>query len=150
MSSILILSVGKSTKEYRPLFDHWVKMIKYNIIEKELVCKKTLSPDNLKIEESKVIRQNILKNSILIVLDPLGKQITSEYFSTIINNNFESSKDITFIIGGAYGLDNAIKLDADIMISLSAMTMPHLLAKLLLIEQIYRAQTILTGHPYHK
>lgn len=142
--------MGKSTKEYRPLFDHWVKMIKYDVTEKELVCKKNLSPENLKIEESKIIRQNILKNSILIVLDPLGKQITSEHFAKIINNNFDSSKDITFIIGGAYGLDNTLKLDADVMMSLSAMTMPHLLAKLLLIEQIYRAQTILTGHPYHK
>lgn len=125
-------------------------MIKYEIAEKELVCKKTLTPDSLKIEEAKIIRQNILKNSILIILDPLGKSVTSEYFATIITNAFDSSKNITFVIGGAYGLDDALKLEANLVISLSEMTMPHLLAKLILVEQIYRAQTILKGHPYHK
>lgn len=125
-------------------------MIKYEIVEKELVCKKTLTPDSLKIEEAKIIRQNILKNSILVILDPLGKSITSKYFAKIINNAFDSSKNLTFIIGGAYGIDDSLKIEANLVISLSAMTMPHLLARLILTEQIYRAQTILNRHPYHK
>ncbi len=125
-------------------------MIKFDLVEKELVCKKSLSQDNLKIEEAKMISQNVLKNSLLVLLDPAGKFYTSENFAGIMRKTLDSSKNITFVIGGAYGLDDTIKSSADIILSLSSMTMPHLLAKLVLIEQIYRAQTIINSHPYHK
>lgn len=149
-SQILILSFGKATKEYRPLMDHWIKMIKLQISEKELVCKKPLLPGPLKAEEADLVRQHCLKNSLLILLDPTGNHYSSEKFAKIIGKALDSSKNITFVIGGAYGLDKSLAEDADILLSLSEMTMPHLLAKLVLIEQIYRAQTIIDSHPYHK
>lgn len=150
-SDVLILSIGKATKEYQPLMNHWLKMIKYPIVHKELSTRKSnLSADQLKLEEAIVIKQNILKNSALIMLDPCGKMMSSEKFSKVIQQNFENSRNITFVIGGAYGLSQSLVSEADLVLSLSDMTMPHLLAKLVLIEQIYRAQTILENHPYHK
>lgn len=151
MTEILILSIGKATKEYQPLMDHWLKMTKYPILQKALAVRKSnLSPDQLKIEESIIIKQNVLKNSAIIALDPKGKMLSSEKFSKVMQRNFEESRNITFIIGGAYGLAQNLVDEADLVLSLSDMTMPHLLAKLILIEQIYRAQTIIEGHPYHK
>ncbi|MDA9573719.1 23S rRNA (pseudouridine(1915)-N(3))-methyltransferase RlmH [Rickettsiales bacterium] len=70
-------------------------------------------------------------------------------FSQIINENL-SNKEITFIIGGAFGLDKKILSIADITISLSKLTFPHMLVRLILIEQIYRSFTIINNHPYHK
>lgn len=151
MTEILIISIGKATKEYQPLINHWLKMAKYPIIQKELVLRKSnLSPDQIKIEEALIIKQNIIKNSTIITLDPRGKMMSSEKFAQLIQKNFEEARNITFIIGGAYGLAKNLIQEADLVLSLSDMTMPHLLAKLILIEQIYRAQTILENHPYHK
>lgn len=150
-AEILILSIGKATKEYRPLMDHWLKMIKYPIMQKELSSRKSnLSHEAQKIEEAIILKQNILKNSFIIALDPQGANMTSEKFSACIEKNFEAARNITFIIGGAYGLAKDLVSGADMTLSLSSMTMPHLLAKLMLIEQIYRAQTIIENHPYHK
>ncbi len=131
--------------------DHWLKMIKYPIMQKELSSRKSnLSHEAQKIEEAIILKQNILKNSFIIVLDPQGANMTSEKFSACIEKNFEAARNITFIIGGAYGLAKDLVSGADMTLSLSSMTMPHLLAKLMLIEQIYRAQTIIENHPYHK
>lgn len=130
--------------------DHWLRMIKYDITEKELVCKKSLPPEQLKQEEALMLSANILKNSFLIALDPNGANLNSEKFSQIIKKTIDVSKNITFLIGGAYGLDKKLLEKCDLTLSLSSMTMPHLLAKLVLIEQIYRAQTIIDSHPYHK
>ncbi|MBP7190243.1 MAG: 23S rRNA (pseudouridine(1915)-N(3))-methyltransferase RlmH [Rickettsiaceae bacterium] len=147
---ILIVSIGKASKEYRCLMDHWANMIKYKFSEKELVCKKPLSPAQLKTEEAGMIGQHIIKDSVLVVLDPVGKKITSEEFAKFIDKNISGAKDITFVIGGAHGVDKTLVQKADLVLSLSDMTMPHMLAKLVLLEQIYRAQTIIQSHPYHK
>ena len=85
-----------------------------------------------------------------MVLDLLGKQMSSEVFSDIFKSQMMYGRNIDFIIGGAFGLDESILLLADIKLCLSKMTFPHQIAKLLLFEQIYRAQTILDNHPYHK
>lgn len=149
-SHILVISLGKAPKEYRGLINHWADMIKYKFSEKELVCKKPLAPNQLKSEEAVMIRQNILKDSILVVLDPFGKKLTSEDFAKFMEKNISSSKDLTFVVGGAYGIDKSLIDEANLLLSLSDMTMPHMLAKLVLVEQIYRAQTIIQSHPYHK
>jgi len=85
-----------------------------------------------------------------VVLDLVGKQISSEGFSTVFAKQMMLGKSIDFIIGGAFGLDEIILKTANIKLSLSEMTFPHQLVKVILLEQIYRAQTILDNHPYHK
>ncbi len=149
-NQIHMISFGKMTSEYKPLVDHLRKMITHKLIEYELVCRKPLQPEQLKVEEGAMVLQTLPKNTTLIALDPRGAEMTSEGLTSYMQKIIDSPRSITFVIGGAYGLDKEIIGRADLVLSLSKMTMPHLLAKLVLLEQIYRAQTIVAGHPYHK
>ena len=94
--------------------------------------------------EAKATRIRIPENTRLIALDERGKELTTRQFAALLN------EPATFIIGAADGLDPAIKKKAALLLRLSALTLPHALAQVLLCEQIYRAATLLTGHPYHR
>jgi 23S rRNA (pseudouridine1915-N3)-methyltransferase len=83
-----------------------------------------------------------------ILLDPSGKPITSAGFIGIINTSEQEGRDLVFVIGGHDGLPAAWRPKADLLLALSALTMPHELARTVLAEQIYRAFTTLRGHPY--
>lgn len=86
------------------------------------------------------------KNGYNIVLDECGKVFNSMEFAKIFSQN----ANVNFFIGGAYGLSENLKKKADIVISLSALTMAHKIAKLVLFEQIFRGLCVNAGHPYHK
>ena len=79
-----------------------------------------------------------------------GKQLKSEDFALLLETTFRESSTITFVIGGSLGLSAAVKARADIRLSMSEMTLPHQLARLFLIEQIYRAFKINSNEKYHK
>lgn len=79
-----------------------------------------------------------------------GEQISSEKFAEKINNTLNINSNITFIIGGSYGLDNSIKQRANYHLSFSKMTFPHQLFRVLLLEQIYRSYKIINNEKYHK
>lgn len=106
------------------------------------------NPLEQKKYEAMLLINKLSKSSWIICLDESGMHQTSIEFSQTINRY--RSKNIDFIIGGAHGLDKVIKDKAHIILSLSDMTFPHKLAKLILIEQIYRSYTILQNHPYNK
>jgi 23S rRNA (pseudouridine1915-N3)-methyltransferase len=80
----------------------------------------------------------------LVALDERGKDLTTRQFAALL------SEPTAFVVGGADGLDPAIKRRAAVLLRLSALTLPHALAQVVLCEQIYRAASILTGHPYHR
>ena len=84
------------------------------------------------------------KGAKLVVLDERGVDLTTAQFAKLL------ASPATFVIGGADGLSEATKAEADKLLRLSAMTLPHALAQLVLLEQLYRAATLLTGHPYHR
>ncbi len=84
------------------------------------------------------------KGARLIVLDERGTELTTVQFSKLL------AAPASFLIGGADGLSAPTKAEADRLLRLSAMTLPHALAQVLLLEQMYRAATLLTGHPYHR
>ena len=87
----------------------------------------------------------------IVTLDSTGKQMTSEMFSKWFQEEMGAATErIAFIIGGAWGLDKRLKEASSLSLSLSLMTFPHELARLMLVEQIYRALTLWKGHPYHK
>jgi len=90
------------------------------------------------------------KNARLIALDEAGTQTTTNVLARLLTNWMAEGRDLDFVIGGADGLDPEIKNQADKMLSLSLMTYPHALARLILIEQLYRAQCIIKKHPYHR
>jgi len=84
-----------------------------------------------------------------IALDSGGEVLTSEAFAARIAR-WRENRVVAFLIGGAEGLDGTVLARANAVVSLSAMTWPHLLARAMLVEQLYRAQSIATGHPYHR
>jgi 23S rRNA (pseudouridine1915-N3)-methyltransferase len=83
-----------------------------------------------------------------ILLDPAGKPLDSEKFASLFEKAEMQGHDLVFLIGGHAGLPEAWRKRADLLVSLSALTMPHELARAVLAEQIYRAFTMLRGHPY--
>lgn len=80
----------------------------------------------------------------IVALDERGKDMTTEQFATLLR------RETTFVIGGPDGLEESVKKDAALLMRLSSLTLPHALAQVVLMEQIYRAATLLTGHPYHR
>ncbi len=95
--------------------------------------------------------QAIPKGAIVVALDGSGTQFTSEEFAQRLGKWRDTSvAEVIFLIGGPDGLAENVRAKANYVMSLGAMTWPHLLARGMLLEQIYRAQTILAGHPYHR
>ena len=92
----------------------------------------------------------IKPNSILVALDEQGEHFKTVEFSKKLNLWIENTSQIYFIIGGPDGLSDDVKKRADYVISLSNLTFPHQLAKVILIEQIYRSICIMNNHPYHR
>lgn len=90
------------------------------------------------------------KDSYTIAMDVKGESHTSESFANFLNETLNIKKNVVFYIGGAFGLGKEFVCRCDKLISLSSMTMAHKVALLVLMEQIYRAFTIISGHPYHK
>jgi 23S rRNA (pseudouridine1915-N3)-methyltransferase len=84
------------------------------------------------------------KREAWIVLDEKGKDLTTAQFAALLGG------EASFLIGGADGLPEDVKRGARLLVRLSSLTLPHALAQVLLLEQIYRAATLLTGHPYHR
>ncbi|MCL2869215.1 23S rRNA (pseudouridine(1915)-N(3))-methyltransferase RlmH [Candidatus Saccharibacteria bacterium] len=99
--------------------------------------------------ESQAILRNLHISDYVILLDETGKNISSNDLAHLLIIQMETNKDIVLAIGGAYGVDESVKQRADFTWSLSKLVFPHQLVRLLLTEQIYRAQTIAAGHPYH-
>ena len=94
--------------------------------------------------EVKASRIRIPQKTRLVALDERGKDLTTRQFAALL------AEPTAFVIGGADGLDAAIKREAALLLRLSSLTLPHALAQVLLCEQLYRAATLLTGHPYHR
>jgi 23S rRNA (pseudouridine1915-N3)-methyltransferase len=98
----------------------------------------------VEILEVKARNLKIPPRSRLVALDERGKDLTTKQFAALL------AEPTAFVIGGADGLDPALKKKAALLLRLSALTLPHALAQIVLCEQIYRAATLLTGHPYHR
>lgn len=150
---INIISFGKFKKSdpYSILYEEYRKRINFEI--KLIEIKSYASYSN--IEEQKEyegieILNKIDKTSKVIVLDERGKIITTNEFTGIVNNYVNFGNNIDFIIGGANGLSTNILKRADFILSLGKMVFPHLMVRVILIEQLYRVYTINNNHPYHK
>lgn len=111
---------------------------------------RNLSIDLLKKEEAKLFFNQIENTDIVVLLDEKGKEFTSREFAQKLNNwQNNSIKRICFLVGGAYGFSEEIYNRANEKLSLSKMTFTHQMIRLFFVEQIYRADQILQGKPYH-
>jgi 23S rRNA (pseudouridine1915-N3)-methyltransferase len=101
-------------------------------------------------DEGGRILQRLSPSAFVVILDEGGKALTTEAWSAFLGERMLYGPDeVSLVIGGAYGLNDAVKARGDLCFSLSKLTFPHQLARLLLLEQTYRAMTILRNEPYH-
>jgi 23S rRNA (pseudouridine1915-N3)-methyltransferase len=104
-----------------------------------------------KREEGAALEKALAEGSLLILLDERGKALDSEAFAELLGRYRDGGKrDLMLAIGGADGLDAELRARADTVLNLGSMTWPHQLVRILIAEQLYRAVTILSGHPYHR
>ena len=144
---LLIIAVGHKMPD-------WVSMA-YQEYSKRMppdcaVDLKELKPDISPSKEAVKILAAIPKNTLVIALDEHGKDMNTKELANQLTYWRDTGKDIVFLIGGADGLDTTLKSNDTPLWRLSSLTLPHAFARLLLIEQLYRAWTILQGHPYHR
>lgn len=138
---IRVIRVGKTkTKTEIENYLPKIKAIEVITIKEQ----KGSNQELIKKQEGRKILAKVV--GYTIALSEEGIQLDSVSFSDLITKH----GDISFIVGGAFGLSDEVKNTANLILSLSKMTLPHELAYLVLIEQIYRAERILEGHPYHK
>jgi 23S rRNA (pseudouridine1915-N3)-methyltransferase len=117
----------------------------------ELEEKRRLPPAELKAREAELILAVLPAGARLVALDQRGAEWSSREFADRLRAWRDGGTGaLAFAIGGAEGLGPAVIERADSVLSLGAMTWPHLLARCMLLEQLYRAQQILAGHPYHR
>jgi 23S rRNA (pseudouridine1915-N3)-methyltransferase len=123
--------------------------VKWNIIP-PVKNAGSLPGEALKKKEADVVLSQLQKDDYLVVLDERGKQLSSQDLSIFIQSRAsESQKQVIFLIGGAYGCDETILKRANYTWSLSTLTFPHQLVRLILCEQVYRACTLLRNEKYH-
>lgn len=96
------------------------------------------------VKSDKALRAALPRNARLVALDERGKDCSTRQFAELLGS------ETAFVIGGPDGLDAATRQEAALILRLSSLTLPHALAQVVLLEQIYRAASILTGHPYHR
>ncbi|WP_295053423.1 23S rRNA (pseudouridine(1915)-N(3))-methyltransferase RlmH [Sulfuricurvum sp.] len=151
--NISIVTIAKKERSlYDPLYQEQMKMISrfakvedIELFPKEVVKAHTISAESSQAAYSKLLLPMLGKN-YSIALHPEGKKMDSFAFSKLISDKIS----VQFFIGGAYGFEKSFVDQCDAAISLSEMTMSHKIAKAVLLEQIYRAYSLLTNHPYHK
>lgn len=157
---IIILCVGKiKEKSFKMGIDEYLKRLsKYTRLDIIEVNDEKTS-ENLSTAEENIIKNkeaqrmlSHIKNDYYIVSLAIdGKQMSSEQFSSFIQSSMTNSiKTLVFIIGGSIGLSNEILNISDYKLSFSAMTFPHQMMRMILLEQIYRAYRIINNEPYHK
>lgn len=150
---IIISAIGKLKKKTPEdiLIQNYIKKTRWPIILKEYEEKKSLSDEQLKTAESTLLLNNLPSDTKIVVLDETGLIPTSREFAALIQKwQNEGISTVAFLIGGANGHADFLKQKADYKLSFGRMTLPHMLARVVLAEQIYRAKTILDSHPYHR
>lgn len=157
-----ILAVGRAKGgPEAALIAEYARRLQWSLAIDEVEERRPLSGAELKAREAELLTQAFEKGGakgprdsrgrILVALDERGRQLGSRDFAQKLGAwRDQGAAEIAFVIGGADGLAESLRQRADLTLSLGQMTWPHMLARAMLVEQIYRAQQILAGHPYHR
>jgi 23S rRNA (pseudouridine1915-N3)-methyltransferase len=151
-----LIAVGRAKPgPVRDLYHHYAERLGHGplggLALKEVEERRPLSPEELERREAELLGAALPKGARLIALDERGKTLASGDFAALLGRwRDEGLAELAFAIGGAGGLDPSLREAAALTLSLGPMTWPHMLTRALLAEQLYRAQSILTGHPYHR
>jgi len=149
---IWLAAVGRARAgPARDLYEDYARRITWPLFLKEVEARKRVPPDELKRLEADLLLAAVPSNATVVALDERGTLLSSERFADRLGTWRDGGvADLAFVIGGADGHGESVGRRADLTVSLSPMTWPHLMVRAMLAEQIYRAQQILAGHPYHR
>ena len=152
---INLIAVGKKMPDWiADGIEHYKKQLPKNynfvITTVESQSRKSNSPELTKSLEERLILEAASDSTLLIALDEQGKQRTSKELSKSIEKWQLNAESVALIIGGADGLSSELKQKCNLIWGLSSFTLTHSMARLLLVEQIYRGYSLLSNHPYHR
>ena len=149
---MLIAAVGRAGRgPVQAQFDDYARRLKPPLELVEVEERRPLPAPALKAREAELLQGAVPAGALLIALDGRGKALSSEALAKQLAAWRERApKALAFVIGGADGLDESVLKQADFVLSLGPMTWPHMLVRVMLAEQLYRASAILAGHPYHR
>ncbi len=148
---LAIVAVGRQKPgPLKDLEQHYAARISFPLTIREVEEKRKLSPGELKTREAELLLDAVPKGASVIALDARGTALSSDALAKRLGAWRDAGTDLAFVIGGAEGLAENLVKQASFVLSLGAMTWPHLLVRGMLLEQLYRAQQILAGHPYHR
>lgn len=153
---VKLLMVGKTAHDYltKAFDDYQQRIIHYLPYESKVISDlkntKKLTTEQIKLKEGELILNQIQKSDFVVLLDEKGKEFSSVGFARWIEKQMISGlKNMVFVIGGAYGFSDSVYQRSNLKVSLSKMTFSHQMVRIIFIEQLYRAMTILKGEPYH-
>ncbi len=149
---ITIAAAGKFRRgPERALYETYAERLSWPIQLKEIEDRAKFAPQARRAKEAERLLGAVPDGAILIALDETGSALSSRAFALRIGRwRDDGAADLAFVIGGAEGLDRALIKRASLVLSLGPMTWPHLMVRAMLAEQLYRAEAILRGHPYHR
>ena len=149
---ITIAAVGKAKSgPHRDLAAHYAGRLRWPLTIREVEERRKLPPAEIKVREAALLLAAIPKGATLVALDQRGTALPSaEFAKRLARWRDNGVVDIAFVIGGADGLDETVRRQAAFVLSLGPATWPHFLVRGMLLEQLYRAESLLAGHPYHR
>ena len=149
---VSVIAVGRARRgPERALYEHYAARLAWPVTLKEVETRTGLPAPVQRAREAELLLAAAPKGARLVALDQTGELLTSEAFAARLGAwRDQGAAEIAFLIGGAEGLDAVVRERADLALALGRVTWPHLLVRGLLLEQLYRAQQILLGHPYHR
>lgn len=152
MLKLTLLSVGRFGRgPERDLYDTYVKRLAWPLDLQEVEARKAGSEAERNALENRLLRERSASAQAIVALDETGELLDSRGFAARLQDLADDGRrDIAILIGGADGLERETRKSADLTLSLGRLTWPHLMVRAMLAEQLYRAQTILSGHPYHR
>jgi 23S rRNA (pseudouridine1915-N3)-methyltransferase len=148
---ITVIAVGKKHESWAELgIERYQKRLKAPfLVEWMLLAHSSLDGERARQEESERILLRLNARAFVILLDERGKQLDSPRLGDLLKDHLDRSEEVVCIIGGAYGVSDQLRLRANMVWSLSPLVFPHQLVRLMLVEQFYRAQQIMSGGKYH-
>jgi 23S rRNA (pseudouridine1915-N3)-methyltransferase len=149
--TLRILAIGKKHETWvQPGIERYEKRLKQPFdVEWVLLPHSAREGDQARQEESERLLSRMNDQDFVLLLDERGRQLDSPAFSHLLLAPIEAARKVTIVIGGAYGVNARLHTRADFILSFSPMVFPHQLVRLILAEQLYRAQEITAGRPYH-
>lgn len=152
---INLIAIGKKIPDWiQTGIDHYQKQLpremNFNLLTFEGQKRKNTNIEQIKKAEGELLLKASTGSNLIIAFDEHGKQNTTKEIANAMQNWQQNGGNVSLLIGGADGLSDSVKKQANQLWGLSNLTLPHSMARLLAVEQIYRAHSLLTNHPYHR